>query len=163
MGFAASTYTVSTPGSLPARITDNGLGCELYVENFVAAGAASGTLTANYLDADNNAKTAVISAGNIISAPVAGEMQMVPLANNRGIKQLTSVVTSATWTSGTFGMTIVKRVAAVPIGIIGTGTIQDWSITALPMLPNDVCLMLFFLAQTTTAAQLIGAFEIIDK
>ena len=79
MGFAAGTYTVTTPGSLPARITDNGVGVQAFVENFVAAGAATGTLTLNYLNAATGAaKTGVI--GTVVSAPVAGQVQPIPWA-----------------------------------------------------------------------------------
>lgn len=161
MGFAASTYTVTTPGSLPARITDNGLGCELWVEQFAAAGAASGTLTCNYVDSAAGAQAGVIAA--VVSAPVIGQMQPVPLANNLGVKSLTSVVNSATWTSGSWGMTILKRVIDIPLGIANVGQTLDFAATALSRLPNDVCLFGFFLATTTTAPVTQGRLDIIDK
>ncbi|MCJ7797174.1 MAG: hypothetical protein MUQ56_10480, partial [Thermoleophilia bacterium] len=59
MGFAAGTYAVTTPGSLPARITDGGVDCELWVEQFIAAGAASGTLTANYVEPGGGARAGI--------------------------------------------------------------------------------------------------------
>jgi hypothetical protein len=161
MGFAASTYSVTTPGSLPARITDNGVGCELWVEQFVAAGSASGTLTANYLNTAGASKSGVISA--VVSAPVAGQMQQVPLqAGDTGIKQLTSVVNSATWTSGSWGMTILKRIAQIPIGVGGSGNTQDWA-ACLAAIPADACLFAFLLAQNTTAPNLTGIADVIDK
>lgn len=161
MGFAASTYTVTTPGSLPARITDNGVNCELWVEQFVAAGAASGTLTANYLNTAGASKSGVIGA--VVSAPVIGQMQQVPLqAGDTGIKQLTSIVNSATWTSGTWGMTILKRLATIPIGIAGAGSILDWA-ACLAQIPADACLFAFMLAQNTTAPNLTGVADVIDK
>lgn len=162
MGFAAGTYTVTTPGSLPARITDNGIGCELFVEQFVVAGAASGTLTANYLDSSNAAQSGVIGA--VSSAPPAGSMQMVPLANNLGIKQLTSVVTSATWTSGTFGMTIIKRLIEVPFqtSTDGKGINLDWA-QVLTKIPNDACLMFIWLGNGTAVVIVQGSIDIIDQ
>jgi hypothetical protein len=161
MGFAAATYTVTTPGSLPARITDNGLGCELWVEQFVAAGAASGTLTANYVDSASGSVAGVISA--VVSAPVTGQLQPVPLANNLGVKQLTSVVTSATWTSGSFGMTILKRVVEIPLVLAGIGGVLDYAQTALARIPADACLFGFISATSTTAVTLSGSLDIIDK
>lgn len=161
MGFAASTYTVTTPGSLPARITDNGVGCELWVEQFAAAGAASGTLTANYVNTAAASKAGVIGA--VVSAPVIGQMQQVPLqAGDTGVKQLTSVVNSATWTSGSWGMTILKRLAEIPIGIAGAGAIMDWA-ACLAQIPADACLFAFMLAQNTTAPNLTGTAYVIDK
>jgi hypothetical protein len=161
MGFAASTYAVTTPGSLPARITDNGLGCELWVEQFAAAGSASGTLTANYLDSAGASKTGVIAA--VVSAPVIGQMQPIPQANNLGVKQLTSLVNSATWTSGSFGATILKRIAEVEIIQANAGRILDWISLGLPALTDDMCLMLMFLANSAASPVVIGRLDIIDK
>lgn len=161
MGFAAATYTVTTPGSLPARITDNGASAELWVEQFAAAGAASGTLVANYVDSAAANVSGTIAA--VVSAPVIGQMQPVPMANNLGIKSLTSVVTNATWTSGTFGMTILQRIAEIPIVVSNVGFTIDWAALALPRILSDACLMVFFLANGTTAPVLIGSADIIDK
>lgn len=162
-GFAAATYTITTPGSLPARITDNGVGVEAWVENFIAAGAASGTLTFNYTNANTGAaKAGVISA--VVSAPVIGQMQPIPLAvGDTGVRAPVSVVTSATWTSGTFGLTLLKRIAEVPIPAANIGQVQDWASLALPAIPNDACLMVFFHAVNTTAPVLLGSLDIIDK
>ncbi len=163
MGFAASTYTVTTPGSLPARITDDGIGCELWVEQFVASGAASGTLTATYAESTTGtSRTGVISA--VVSAPVAGQMQRVPLnVNSAGIRSLTSVQTSATWTSGTFGMSIMKLVAEVPITSNSYSALLDYAQCGLASIPDDACLM--FQSQQVSAAAIIinGSLHIIDS
>ncbi len=162
MGFAIATYTVTTPGALPARITDSGVGCELWVEQYVAAGAASGTLTANYLNTASAAKSGVISA--VVSAPVVGQMQPVPLqSGDTGISQLTSVANSATWTSGTWGMVILKRVIEIPLILANAGLTLDWASCALERIPADACLFGFILATTTAGPTILGAFDIIDK
>lgn len=161
MGFAAATYTVTTPGSLPARITDSGVGCEIWCEQKVAAGAASGTLTVNYLDTTGAAGAGVIAA--VVSAPVIGQMQPVPLAaGDLGVSQIVSAVNSATWTSGSFGITIVKRYAELPTGVIGVGSLLDWAACLTP-LPQDACLQWIWMAETTTAPTVTGLVHIIDK
>jgi hypothetical protein len=160
MGFAAATYAVTTPGVLPARITDGGLGCELWVEQNVAAGAASGTLIANYLDSASGAKAGTIAA--VVSSPVIGQMQMVPLADNLGISQLTNVINNNSWTSGSWGMTILKNFAQIEIPGIGYGVTQDWS-KVLAGIPADACLFFYFLANGTTAPVTLGTVWVIDK
>jgi hypothetical protein len=161
MGFAAGTYTVTTPGSLPARITDSGVGVEAFVEQFVTAGGATGTLTFNYLDTGGASGAGVISA--VVSAPVVGQLQPIPLAvGDIGVSQVTSVVTSATWTSGSFGITLAKRVATIPLSIAGLAADRDWAI-ALSKIPADACLMFAIQATATTAATLAGDLTIIDK
>lgn len=161
LAFGAATYTITTPGTLPARITDSGVGCELWLENDVAAGAASGTVTASYKDTAAATHSGVLGA--VVSAPVAGQMQPVPLAaGDTGISQLVSLTNSATWTSGTWGATILKRYAEIPIiapGVIGSA---DWA-ACLRAIPADACLMLIYQASTTTAATLVGTASIIDK
>lgn len=163
MGFANGTYTVTTPGNLPARITDNGVDVEAWVEQFVAAGAASGTLTLNYLNANTGAaKSGVISA--VVSAPVAGQLQPIPVAaGDTGVRQVTSAVTSATWTSGSFGITLMKPVARLSVGVVGDGRVLDWTATGLARIPADACLQLVYLAANTTAATIVGSIDIIDK
>lgn len=161
MGFAASTYSVTTPGSLPARITDSGVGVEAFVEQFVAAGAASGTLTLNYLNTAGASKSGVISA--VVSAPVAGQLQPIPWqAGDTGISQVTSAVNSATWTSGSFGITLAKLVAAIPLPAAGIGAVLDWG-AVLAKIPADACLMFAIVASTTTAPTVNGHISVIDK
>lgn len=162
MGFAAGTYTVTTPGSLPARITDNGAGCELWVEQFVAAGAASGTLTANYVEPGGGARSGILPA--VVSAPLIGQMQPVPRqVGSIGIQQLTSIVTSATWTSGSFGATICKHVASVTIPLAGIGKTLDWAGLGLPDMVDDMCLFFIWQGGATTATQVQATLDVIDK
>ena len=163
MGFAAATYTVTTPGSLPARITDNGVDVEAWIEQFVAAGAASGTLTLNYLNTNTGAAKAGVVAA-VVSAPVAGQLQPIPIvAGDTGVRSIVSAVNSATWTSGSFGITLMKPVARIMCPNIGIGQVLDWAGTGLAKLPADACLMWAYLAQNTTAATLVGTMDIIDK
>lgn len=161
MGFASGTYTVTTPGSLPARAA-NGKNVFAIVENFVASGAASGTLTLNYRNTLDEAKSGVIAA--VVSAPVAGQVQMIPYqVGDIGVSQVTSVVTSNTWTSGTFGITLVKPIAEITVDFAGGGRCLDWSQLGLPVTPAGCCLMLIQLASSTTGAVVKGSLNIIDK
>ena len=159
--FGLGTYPITTPGSLPARITNNGLGCEIFVEQFVAAGAASGTLTANYVDSASGAVAGVIPA--VVSAPLIGQIQTIPMANNLGIKQLTSIAHSATWTSGSLGVTIAKHVASIEVPLAGVGKTLDWAALALPELVNDMCLFFIWHGGAVTATQVQSTMDIIDK
>lgn len=159
MGFAAATYTVTTPGSLPARVTDNGAGCEVFIEQFVAAGAASGTITINYVNAAGSNVSAVIAAA--VSAPVVGQMQRFPISG--GIQSVTSIVTSATWTSGSFGVTIARRLLELPAQLANViGSPLDWRDTALQVVDDDACLMLALVATATTAATSQGTLKLVD-
>jgi hypothetical protein len=162
MGYANSTYTVTTPGSLPARITDNGLGCQIWVEQFVAAGAASGTLTVNYKNPSDGNEAGVIPA--VVSAPLIGQMQPVPMATGAtGVKSIVSAVNSATWTSGSWGITIVKPLAAISLPLAGIGNTLDWATLGLPDIPSDACLSFIWQGGAATANQVMTRLEIIDR
>jgi hypothetical protein len=162
MGYAAGTYTVTNPGDLPLRIEDYGIDCELWIEQYEAAGAASGTLLANYMNPSNVAEVGVIPA--VVSAPVIGQVQPIPLdAGATGVRQLVSVVTDATWTSGTFGMSIVKRIATIEVPYPGCGKTLDWAALGLPMLLDNACLALYWMGAAAEASQVLGQLSIIDK
>jgi hypothetical protein len=162
MGFAAGTYTVTTPGTLPARVSDSGASAEIWIEQNVAAGAASGSLTVNYLNSSGSARVGSIAA--VVSAPVVGQMQPVPQQGpGRGVSQITSVINSATWTSGSWGVTICKYVAAIPIPLAGQGVALDWAQVGLPTLVNDMCLFYVWQGGTTTAPVVMCQIEVIDK
>lgn len=162
MGYAASTYTVTTPGTLPARITDYGVGCQIWVEQFAAAGSASGTLTINYKNPADGAEAGIIPV--VVSAPVIGQMQPVPLATGAtGVRSIVSAVNSATWTSGSWGLTIVKPLAAISIPLAGIGNTLGWATLGLPDIPADACLALIWQGGAATACQIQSRMEIIDK
>ena len=163
MGFAAATYTVTTPGSLPARITDNGIGVEAWCEVYnVATGSASGTLKLNYVAPGGGNESGVLPA--VVSGALVSQMQKIPLqAGSTGVKQVTSVVTSASWTSGTsWGITLTKPILTIPIPFIGVSNVLDWALTRLAKVPDDACLQIIWQAQTTTAVAVRGSMSIGD-
>lgn len=163
MGFAAATYTITTPGSLPARITDSGVGVQAWCEVYnVAAGAASGTLTFNYTEPGGGARAGVIPA--VVSAPAVSQMQKIPLqAGSVGVQAPVSVVTSATWTSGTaWGITLTKPIVSIPLSIIGVSSVLDWAACRLAKVPDDACLQFIWQGAATTALIARGGLAIGD-
>jgi membrane-bound inhibitor of C-type lysozyme len=164
MGYANTTYTVTTPGSLPARITDSGLGCQIWCES-VLCGSATGTLTVSYVDPSSNTESAVIPSTSLVSAPVIGQMQPVPLAAgySTGVSQIISATNSATWTSGSWSITIVKPIATIPISVAGAANSLDWAACALAKVPANACLMFIWQGATATANQVLTQLSFIDK
>ena len=163
MGYAAGTYTVTTPGSLPPRITDSGVGVEAWIDTLAVNGAASGTLVLNYLDTGGNSKSGTVGA--VVSAPAANQLQPIPLdPSSTGISQVVSAVTNQTWTSGSFGILLAKRLLEIPITVTGGGVNLDWASIGLPQIDNaNACLMWAFLNGTANANTIAGTLDIIDK
>lgn len=142
MGPGAATYTVTTPGSLPARAPAGGVGCELIVIGHAGAGApaSSNSFTCNYLDQDGNAGTtdAYDSATNLGQ----GVFAWLPLASgDTGVTQVTSLTTTVAMSSGTFAVMIVRRLT--PLIVLRQSTmpyaIFDWS-QVLQRCSADSCL-----------------------
>ena len=163
MGFGANTYAVTTPGSLPARITDGGVGVEAWIDTLAVNGAASGTLVLNYLDTTGAAKSGTVPA--VVSAPAANQLQPIPLdPSSLGISQVVSAVTNQTWTSGTFGILLAKRLLEIPIPAVDMGINLDWASIGIPQIDNsNACLMWAFLAATANGPVILGTMDIIDK
>jgi hypothetical protein len=159
---AATTLTVTTPGSLPVRITDSGADVEAWLESYTVGGASAGTLTLNYLNANTGAaKASVITP---VTAPVTGQIQPFTVtAGDSGVRSIVSVVNSATMTSGTYGITLMKPLARIVVQAVGVGQTLDWAGTGLAKIPADACIFAVFLAANTTAATIIGTMDIIDK
>jgi hypothetical protein len=162
MGFAVGTYTLGASGTLPARITDNGIGCELWCEQFAAAGAASGSLYGSVVTDTGGTVVAWIPA--VVSAPVIGQMQPfnVP-AGVKGVNRVLNMINSATWTSGSWGITICKYICAVEVPLAGIGVTLDWSKLALPPIPSNACLFFIWQGGAATANQVLVDIDIIDK
>ncbi len=160
--FGAGSHSITTPGSLPARITDGGVGVEAWVENYVACGTTSGTLTLSYLNTLGAAKSGTMPS--VHNSPNAQQMQPIPLAvGDLGISQITSVNKSGSWTSGSFGLTLLKRIADIPLRVQGASYIADWAETALAQVPNNACLSLVWFATSSSAPLVSGSFILIDK
>ena len=163
MGFAANMYTVTTPGSLPGRITDGGVGVEAWIDTLAVNGAASGTLVLNYLDTLGNPKAGTVPA--VVSAPAANQIQPIPLAaDSLGISQVVSAVINQTWTSGTFGILLAKRLLEIPIPAAAMGVNLDWASLGIPQIDNaNACLMWAFLAGNASGPTVLGTMDMIDK
>lgn len=159
----AATYTVTTPGNLPARITDSGVDCELWHEQFTTGGANVGTFSAVYVNTTPTGGRAATS-GAVSTTPTLGQMQQMALqVGDLGISQLTSFTNTSTVTSGTWGFTILKRHLEIPVTVAGIATLVDWAATGLGRIPSDACLMMMMHASATTAATVLGTIDIIDK
>lgn len=121
-GSGGSGWSVTTTGAQstvsPAALTRpdaNGTNTELWVECLAAGGTATGTSTITYT---NSAGTASRSASLLltkVSGPAIGLIEAYALqAGDNGVKSVQSINNSATWSSGTFRLMIVRRVAELP-------------------------------------------------
>ena len=148
---------------LGGRFDASGVGVQAWCEVYnVAAGAASGTLTFNYTEPGGGARAGVIPA--VVSAPAVSQMQKIPRqAGSVGVQAPVSVVTSATWTSGTaWGITLTKPIISIPLSLVGVSSVLDWAACRLAKVPDDACLQFIWQGAVTTALIARGGLAIGD-
>lgn len=159
----AGTITVTTPGSLPARITDGGDEVEAWLESYAVGGASAGTLALTYLDTLGATKTGPTFTA--LTTPAQARCQILPLAaGSKGVSQIVSLANSATMTSGTYVLALKKLLAAIPIpSPFHKPPSVDWAALGLPLIDNNACIEIGFMPNQTSGATLQGSLTLIDK
>lgn len=159
--FGAGTYAITTPGNLPARAGDCS-DVEVWLEHPTAMGTTSGTLTIDYVDENN-----VGRQGSLILVPSSPPVQFANRfglhQSSLGVKQITQITRSNTWTSGSHNLILVRRLAEIPLLIPGVSNRSDWADPGIVEVPNGACLMLMTEASSTSAFTLTGSLHLVDK
>lgn len=147
--WANSTTTVTSgaqaitfPGL--TRFT-TGVGVEAWLEWYVASSATAATATGTYTDESGNAG----ATGNFILpavAKAAGQMFPMDMASgDSGVRAFSSMNLGTTHTLGTWGITMMKRLAEIPIRPSDQGaSVLNAIDLALPEVPDDACLAFMF-------------------
>lgn len=156
-----TTLQSFTAPSLTRETT--GLGVELWGEVYGAMGATGSVFTAIYT---NDAGTGSRSATYTQPANALSVGQMVPFslqAGDFGVRSVQSLqLGTSTGTAGNFGLTLLKRIAEIPITAAGVGGVLDAIGLALPIIPADACLALMVMCSATSTGELQGRFDLID-
>lgn len=164
-GTLTTAQTVGT-GTLP-RYAD-GEGVELWLEWYTATGATVANVTSSFTKQDGTAGQTTTSLALPASVP-ANRMYQLPLpAGASGVRSVQSVTLSAsTATAGNFGVTLLKRIATIPITIAGAGqTFDFFQLGKLNLASNTATLpSLWFmiLPSTTTTGVISGQISTLVK
>lgn len=138
--------TITTPGAIPARDangTSDGIGVELWLEIYSAPGATGATWTVTYTNQDGvGSRTATY----LHPANAESVGQMVPMnlqAGDTGVRSVESFQCSlSSGTAGNVGITLLRRLAFLPLSLINTGQVLDALACGAPQLFDDACLAL---------------------
>lgn len=158
--------TVVTDTSLGASATVNrpdggGAGVEMWGEIYTAIGATAATLTVHYIDQDGNTDQ-VATYAHPANAETVGQMFPLMLASgDTGVRRPDSYFWSVTTgTAGSFGLTLLRRVAEIPIQQINVGMLLDFAMMGAPQVYNDACLALMVLCSATNTGIIQGSVRI---
>lgn len=170
-GFTTNITTgqdVTTPGTITAR-DKNGLsdgeGVELWLEVYTAPGATGATWTVNYVDqAGNNAAGTYTHPAN---AESVGQMMPVNLAaGDTGVRGLQATAafqcSVSSGTAGDIGVTLLRRVAEIPLSIANLVTVMDAIQLGMPRIYDDACLTAMVRCTATNTGLMHGNFIIGD-
>lgn len=134
---------------------------ELFLEVYTATGATASNVTISYTNSAGVAgrKTPAVA---MQVTPVVGQMLPIPLQEgDTGIKSVQSVTLSAsTATAGNFGITLVKRIAEIPITVAGAGVVLDPFALGFPQIENNACLSMMVVTSTTSTGFITGTINI---
>lgn len=162
-GFNTTTLTaqsITTPGTIPARDangTTTGAGVEIWGEIYTAPGATGATWTVSYT---NTAGTAGRSATYTHPANAETVGQMFPFmlqAGDTGVQSVQSLTCSvSSGTAGSLGITLLRRIASVPMVVVNIGTTLDALALGTPNIYDSSCLALMVQCSATTSGNVVG-------
>lgn len=168
-GFNTTVTTaqnVTTPGSLPSgRDPNTGSDVEPWVEIYTAPGATTATWTLTGTDAaGNTGRTWTYT--HPANAETVG--QMAPFlpgggspAAVLGCRQVTSLTCSvSSGTAGDVGITLLRRLADIPLTVANVEQILDGFGLGLPQVFDDSCLALLVMCSATNTGVVQGLLSL---
>lgn len=149
-----------TPTALPSRSGDgtaNGAQVMAGVEWSAAGGAGVPTVTLTYTDQDGNTGATGTFTG--VASPPVGTFELFTLAaGDTGIRAPTSLIQSATRTSGTMHLVLFRLLAAVEITSANVGNALDALTGGMPRLYDGTVPQLLWFPSATTATNFLGSY-----
>lgn len=152
---------ISEPAS-QGRCESDGAGVLWAAEWYADTGGTARTLTVTYTNQDDvSGRTTTISLKATCRNGYV--IPIIPNDSDLRIKSIQSVqLNGTTGAAGNFGITARKRIAEIPIPIIGVGGLADYADLALPELVGEECLELLYVCGATSTGQILGSMETIQ-
>lgn len=174
-GLTVTTTTAQTVNSVafPARDNNgsvNGNGYQIGIYAVAALGNAGvvSNSTISYTNSAGTAgRTATLSAtvpNNFPATPVIGTVVWFELqAGDTGVQSIQSVTLGTTLTSGTASVFVARRLIDVPVTVINTVFKNELNNGLGVVLYDNACILPFYQAASTTAANLTGTVTTVER
>ena len=163
-GFSGIVATAQAVTSFPVltRPDANGTGLEIWIECYTATGATASNITVQYTNSDSVAGRSTVSTAHIPSMP-ANRMYRVPLqAGDTGVKSIQSVTLSGTTGAGSFGVTLLRKIAVTGSAVTNIPVVSDFAALGLPLVQNGTALNVIHQGATTSSGIILGVLTFID-
>jgi hypothetical protein len=161
-GTVTTPQTIGTPAL--TRPSATGAQTEMFIEWYTATGATSTTATVSYTNSNATSGQTSGTATVPSNAPAA---LMVPLpyaSGDTGCNAIASLTLAAsTLTAGNFGVTILRRLAEIPITATWTPAQLDVFGLGMAQIYNSACVSaMFLLGSGTVAPTVAGSMNFIQ-
>lgn len=159
-----TAQNVVTGGSLPAGRTPNGAyDVELWGEVYTAPGATTATWTVAAPDGGGTSRNYTYT--HPANAETVGQMFpfLPPSGASPGVDVPTSFTASASsGTAGDIGLTLMRRLAIIPIVQANGGVALDAFALGLPEVLDDACIALMVQCSATSTGVILGSLSLPD-
>jgi len=156
-GWSVTSTALQSTVSPPAltRPDSTGTGTELWMEVLATGGTASGTSTITYTNAAGAGSKSASLLATKISSPAIGTIEKYTLAaGDTGVRSVQSIQNTVSWSSGTYRLMIVRRLAELPI-VASTGFLYDAFDLGMPRVYDSACLGMALESASTTTGPLL--------
>lgn len=160
-GFSGTVTAAQTCGAAALTRYTSGVGVEIWLEAYTALGATSTTYTVSYTNqAGSTGRTGTYVGTLHAGVGCMGQVQLQ--AGDTGVKSVQTVtLTATTGTAGNFGVTLLYRLATLPVVSL-CGAMMDPFMLGMPQVVNSACLFKMWLPQTTTSGMWMTSLDIIQ-
>lgn len=166
-GLSGTVTAAQTVGGTLTRNT-GGIGNQIWIEIYTAIGTTGTTITASYTnEAGVSGRTTKPVAIGATGNREGERLLMLPLQDgDTGVQAVASVTLAAsTLTAGNFGVTVAKPIGLGIAPAAGTGFWRDYlsGLPGLPKIDNAACIAMAFMANSTTAPQMMFAAGLAER
>lgn len=159
-----TAQNVTTPGTITARDRSGaalGEGVELWGEVYTAPGATAATWTVSYTDQDGNTGQSATYAHPANAESVGQMFRFTLAANDTGVRAVSSFTASvSSGTAGDIGITLVRRIAEIPLMLANIAQMLDAFALGLPRIYDSSCLATMVQCTATNTGLLQGSIAL---
>ncbi len=156
-----TAQNVTTPGTIPSRDRSGaalGEGVELWGEVYTAPGATGATWTVSYTDQNGNSGNNATYTHPANAESVGQMFRFTLAAGDNGVRAVASFTASASsGTAGDIGITLVRRIAEIPIMLANVAQLADAVALGLPRIYDDSCLAAMVQCSATNTGLIQGS------
>lgn len=155
--------TTAVTGMTSITRYDNGVGAEIWYTCLTAPSAGgTGTMTVSYTNSDGvsgRSSTITLTGVQTQYQCFQGTLQ----DNDKGVRSIQSVTnTSVSFTGGSHGLFVARRLATCPIASAVSGMCLDGLQTGLQQIDTDACLSWVGLCSGTNTGAVIGNLQLVQ-